>query len=119
MINNQNQRDITIKNIIKGKFIDLPIPADTDLLNSLGFNFSLTNFKDDTYFTMKKRIQFIKTYNDSAERGCKLAIDFNNFGPVNETEHQNLLITVSKQRQAITGTSKKKIKEELNLLNKN
>lgn len=62
---------------------------------------------------MRARLEHMTSVNDEAERGVKLAKDFNSFSPRDEAHKQNLFKAVHHARKKFKGISKKSMEVEM------
>ena len=72
-----------------------------------------TNFNDDNYQNMRSRLEHIKSVNDIADRGVRLAKELNTFGPRTEMDKQNLYKTVYQARKKFKGITKAAMELEM------
>lgn len=88
-------------------------------LSRFGFDILATDFQDKDYEKMRNSLKHVQCYNTIAERGVKVATDFNEFGPLQEEQHQRLIKTVARQRSHFNALSVKGLQEQSQLLNSN
>lgn len=95
-----------VPHLTKSELKDLLTPEVRVIARYFGFDLMKTTFEDDDYYNLRKELEHLKPVNDVAERSIKLTKDYNEFGPRNEEQHQNLLKTESLSVQKISSRTK-------------